>query len=51
LWREEPERGQAGWRGVVICANDGERCVFRNWSGLLAFFIAKLEEIEDDEKT
>jgi hypothetical protein len=49
FWREEPSVGQAEWLGQVQYANDGERRAFRDWSELVAFFVAKLEEIQQDE--
>jgi hypothetical protein len=50
LWREEPIPGQLEWWGQVQCANDGERRAFRDWPDLVAFFTAKLQEIDHDKR-
>jgi hypothetical protein len=50
FWRQEPSSGQAKWWGRVQSATDGERRAFLDWPELVAFFVAKLGEIEDDDK-
>ena len=49
LWREELGTGQAEWRGQVQYANDGDRRAFQDWPDLVAFLVAKLQKIKDDE--
>ncbi|RMD62474.1 hypothetical protein D6833_06850 [Candidatus Parcubacteria bacterium] len=47
LWREELGAGQTEWRGKVQYVIGGERRYFRDWSTLVSFLSAKLQEIED----
>ena len=49
FWREEPSAGQSKWLGQVQSARDGDRRAFRDWPELVAFFVAKLEEVKHDE--
>jgi hypothetical protein len=50
LWPDEPEAGQTDWRGLVQCANDGERRAFHDWPELVAFLVAKLQEFRKDNE-
>jgi hypothetical protein len=48
LWVEELGDGQTEWRGQVQHVVSGEKRHFRDWSSLLAFLLAKLQELEGD---
>jgi hypothetical protein len=51
LWKEDIGHNQAEWRGLVQSAKDGERRAFRDWPDLIAFFVAKSKEIQNDEES
>jgi hypothetical protein len=48
LWVETLGDGQTEWRGQVQHVVSREKQYFRDWSSLLAFLQAKLQELEDD---
>ena len=48
LWVEELGNGQTEWRGQVQHVMSGEKRYFRDWSILIAFLLAKLQELEGD---
>lgn len=50
LWREELSTGQVEWWGQVQYASDGDRQAFRDWPDLVAFLVAKVEEIKHDKE-
>jgi hypothetical protein len=50
LWQEEPGASQTEWHGQVQYSADGEKHAFRDWPELVAFFVAKLGEIKNDEE-
>jgi hypothetical protein len=47
LWREELGAGQAEWRGQVQYVLGGERHSFRDWSALVSYLEAKLQELDE----
>jgi hypothetical protein len=50
FWQEEPGTSQTEWHGQVQYSADGEKHAFRDWPELVAFFVAKLREIKNDEE-
>ena len=51
VWLEKLDHDRTEWRGKVQHVLSGEGRAFRDWPTLVAFFVAKLQEIKDDEET
>ena len=51
VWLETLDDDHSEWRGKVQHVLSGEGRAFRDWPALVAFFVAKLQEIKDDEET
>jgi hypothetical protein len=51
VWLAKLDHGHTEWRGKVQHVLSGEGRAFRDWPALVAFLVAKLQEIKDDEET
>jgi hypothetical protein len=51
VWLEKLDNDRTECRGKVQHVLSGEGRAFRDWPALVAFLVAKLQEIKDDEET
>jgi hypothetical protein len=51
VWLAKLDDDRTEWRGKVQHVLSGEGRAFRDWPALVAFFVAKLQEVKDDEET